>query len=180
MARDLSYYNVCMHIQSSTVQYNISVFTAGILEKQPTLRQLLNYKDQIGREWYNLGKILLGEKIETIKEKYPLNRQCSQMLRAWLEGKNHTWGRFIDALREADRTDIAEEILQNLQGMNICMHVCACIRVYMHAYVHAYMYACFILINKYPLRKVYESCYITIIFVNALKITKFAKLKTLK
>jgi len=72
------------------------------------------------------------------------------MLRAWVEGKNHhTWGIFIDALKEVGRMDVANDILQKLQGMNICMHV--------HAYIRTYVYVCtyafYILINKYPYGK---------------------------
>ena len=113
----------------------IIVFTAGILEKQPTLRQLLDYKNQIGSKWYDLGKILLGEKIvnEILKKKHPPNKQCSQILRAWVEEQNHTWRRFIDALKKADRIDVANEISQKLYGMNICMHM------------HTYIYMCIIL-----------------------------------
>ena len=118
------------------VQYNITLFCeilliAGISEKQPTLRQLLDYKNQIGRKWYDLGKILLGERIEIVKKGYPPDKWCSQMLRAWVEGKSHTWGRFIDSLNEVGRKDVAKEIQQKLQGVNICL----CVHTYIHTYV---------------------------------------------
>ena len=88
---------------------------------------LLRFAKEI-EDWEMLG-VYLGIKNAVLKEIKKNNHHQSgparkDMLMTWLDGGEATRTKFIEALKDMDHIDIAQEIeSQNGNSKNLCLHV---------------------------------------------------------
>ena len=99
---------------------------------KPSTILLMEYRDKIAPNWYDLGVQLLQlqkyiDKLNVIKANYPnkVEKCCHEMFEYWLSVDGQaSWNKLIDALEHSQQNATAAKIRQDILIGKIIRYTC--------------------------------------------------------